>query len=208
MSRLPVHALLVVFVAAGGAAGCALLFKDAPIVPRYFSPERPGDLPPPAHGRIGPDPELQLGRVEGSANIEQMLIFRNSPSEIGYYGLWRWTEAPEQYLRRRLARVLFEERGVTDVVHGRGPILDVQLTAFEEVSSPRRAARVQVVATLHDDRVVTWMETITQEQPVEVALGGDEADAVVAAIGTALRATVELIANRVTAELAKAPAHP
>ena len=201
MITLRLSALLV--AAACGAGGCALLSKSAPIKPRYFSPERPADVPRPLSRRPDPPQELRLGRVACVANLDEMLVFRDSAREVGYYRLRRWTEAPEQYLRRRLARVLFEERGLGEVVGGGGPTLDVQLTAFEEIRVPRRMARVQAIARLHDGRLVRWEETVTVEQPVG---GGDQADAAVAAIGRALRAVVDRIADRVVFELAVAPA--
>jgi len=206
MSTLRLRVLLVAAVAVIGASGCALLSKSAPIKPRYFSPERPGDVPQAASRRLDPPVELRLGRVGSVANLEEMLVFRDSPREVGYYRLRRWTEAPEQYLKRRLTRVLFEERGLREVVGGGGPTLDVQLTAFEEVRAPRRLARVQVIVKLHGDRLVNWEETVTVEQPVIVARGGDPADASVEAIGKALRAAVDRIADRVVLELAGPPA--
>ena len=204
MITLRLSALLV--AAACGAGGCALLSKSAPIKPRYFSPERPADVPRPLSRRPDPPQELRLGRVACVANLDEMLVFRDSAREVGYYRLRRWTEAPEQYLKRRLTRVLFEERGLREVVGGGGPTLDVQLTAFEEIRAPRRMARVQVIVRLHDERLVSWEETVTAEEPVVVAKGGDEADAVVEAIGKALRVAVDRIADRVVLELAGPPA--
>jgi cholesterol transport system auxiliary component len=206
MNTSRLRMLLVAAVAVCGASGCALLSKSAPIKPRYFSPERPGDVPQAASRQPDPPAELRLGRVGSVANLEEMLVFRDSAREVGYYRLRRWTEAPEQYLRRRLARVLFEERGLREVMSGGGPTLDVQLTAFEEVRVPRRMARVQVIVRLRDDRLVSWEETVTVELPVVVARGGDPADASVEAIGKALRAAVDQIADRVVLELAGPPA--
>ena len=208
MSPLRLPTFLFGTLAVWGIGGCALLSKSAPITPRYFSPERPGDVPLSAPRHRGPPQELRLGRVDSAANLEEMLIFRDSASEIGYYRERRWTEAPEQYLRRRLARVLFEERGLREVVGGDGPTLDVQLTAFEEARVPRRMARVQVIVRLQDGRLVKWEETVTAEEPVAVTAGVDEADASVAAIGTALRAAVDVIADRVVLELTVAPSAP
>lgn len=208
MRTPPPRALLVAAatVAAFGAGSCALLSKSAPIAPHYFSPERPGDVPRLARPLAGPPVELRLGRVDGASHLEERLVYRDTASEIGYYRLRRWTEAPEQYLKRRLARVLFEERGLRQVVGGGGPTLEVQLTAFEEIRVPRRMARVQAIARLHDERIVRWEETITVDLPVVAGRYGDTADAVVEAIGRALRASVNRIADRVVRELAPAPA--
>ena len=198
--------VLAAAVTALGAGGCALLSKSAPIAPRYFSPERPGDVPRRAHKLPGPPVELRLGRVDGASHLEERLVFRDTASEIGYYRLRRWTEAPAHYLKRRLARVLFEERGLRQVVGGGGPTLEVRLTAFEEIRLPRRMARVQVIARLHDERVVRWEETVTVDLPVVATRKGGTADPAVEAMGRALRATVDRIADRVVRELAVAPA--
>lgn len=205
MSVLHLPGLVVAVAAMGGVAGCALLSKSEPIRPRYFSPERPSDRPSPPLPLPQPLSQLRLGRIESTANLEEMLIFRDSENEVGYYRLRRWTEAPEEYLRRRLARVLFEERGFSEVMGGDGPTLDAQLTAFEEVRIPQQVARVQIVVRLHDERLVRWEETVTVERPVVVATGGDQATATVAAIGLALRTAVDLIADRVVAALAVLP---
>jgi len=197
--------LVVAAVAAVAAGSCALLSKSAPIAPRFFSPERPGDLPGQARAPAGVPAELRLGRVEGAAHLEEMLVFRDTASEVGYYRLRRWTEAPAEYLKRRLARVLFEERGLRQVVGGSSPTLEVELTAFEEIRLPRRLARVQMIVRLHDERVVRWEQTVTVDLPVVAAASGDTADAVVEAIGRALRRAVDQIADRVVQELAVPP---
>jgi ABC-type uncharacterized transport system auxiliary subunit len=155
-NRRPLALLVAVVVAAWTTGSCALLSKSAPIAPRYFSPERPGDVARRARKPPWPSAELRLGRVDGTSHLETRLVFRDTKSEIGYYRLRRWTEAPEQYLKRRLARVLFEE--------------------------------------------------VTVDRPVVATKEGDTADAAVEAIGRALRATVDRIADRVVRELAAEPA--
>src|SRR4051812_10668550 len=97
-------AVLVWGISVVAVAGCALTSKSDPIVPRYFSPERSGDTSRRATQPQGPPAELRLGRVDGASHLEERLIFRESDNELGYYAERRWTEAPEQYLKRRLAR--------------------------------------------------------------------------------------------------------
>ncbi|MCC6748790.1 MAG: membrane integrity-associated transporter subunit PqiC [Deltaproteobacteria bacterium] len=199
---------LVAVAACAGlcAAGCALLSKSAPIEPRYYSPERPSDLPKAAPQPPGtPPPELRLGRVHGVSHLDELLVFRQTASELGYYRLRRWTEVPAEYLKRRLSRVLFEERGLRQTMGGGGPTLEVQLTAFEELRTPRHLARVQTIVRLHDERAVRWQETVTVDLPVVAARSGDTSDAVVEALGRAMRATVDRIADRVVRELEVAP---
>ena len=65
MTTLRFRVLLVAAVAVFGATSCALLSKSAPIKPRYFSPERPGDVPAlvdhflAKHRRLRPDAPLR-----------------------------------------------------------------------------------------------------------------------------------------------------
>ncbi len=196
------HTLLLAGWAVAGLNACALLSKSAPIVPRYFSPERPDELDGTPARLAQPTADLRLGRIDSAANIGEMVIFRDSVSEVGYYRLRRWTEAPERYLRRRLARVLFEEHGLRQVMGGNGPTLDLELTAFEEVRSAPAMARVQVIVRLHDERRVRWEETITVEEPLVVVSGADPGVAAVAAIGAALGVAVGRIADGVLLYLA------
>jgi cholesterol transport system auxiliary component len=185
--------------------GGALTSTNDAIVPRYCSPERPVDVLRKGARPPGPPAELRLGRVDGASHLQERLVFRDSAYELGYYSERRWTEAPEQYLKRRLSRVLFEERGLRHVLGGPAVTLEVQLTAFEEVRAPKRVARVQVTVSLHDQRVVRWEETLTVDQPVAATGKGDVTDGVVEALGLALRSVVDQIADRVVGELATPP---
>jgi cholesterol transport system auxiliary component len=205
MNPLAPRALAVSFLVAT-VAGCALTNKSDPLTPRYFSPERSGEAVRSGSKAPSTPAELRLGHVDGAAYLEDRLVFRDSSNELGYYEERRWTEAPEQYLKRRLSRVLFQEHGLRHVVLGSAPTLDVQLTAFEEVRVPTRVARVQIAVELHDERLMLWEETVTVDQPVPADRKDDPADAVVQALGTALRVAVDRIADRVVSELALAAA--
>jgi cholesterol transport system auxiliary component len=192
-------------LAALSAAGCALTSKSEPIAPRYFSPERASDAARSSTKLAGVPPELRLGHINGASHLDERLIFRDSDYELGYYEERRWTEEPAEYLRRRLARVLFEERGLRHVVGGFAPTLEVELTSFEEIRSPKRMARVQVAVRLQDARIVRWEETMTVDQPITSNDKGDLADAMVAALGVALSTTVDKIAERVVSDLTAPP---
>jgi cholesterol transport system auxiliary component len=190
-------ALLAILVAAAApCSGCALLGKSAPVVPRYFTPESDGGAAVAPAG-----PQLRLGRVVGWAHLRERMVSRNAAREFAYADERRWTERPEVYLRRALARTLFEERGLVEVVSGRAITLDVELVAFEEIDGPRRV-RLQAGLVLRDDRVSLLQETITVEQPVASVPGADQVPAAVDAYAQALRAGVTRIADRVTAALA------
>lgn len=200
--RSAAGALILCALTGFAASGCALTSKSPPTAPRYFSPERAGEVVRPSARLAGRPVELRLGRVHAAAHLDERLVFRDADNyELGYYQERRWTEAPEHYLRRRLGRVLFEERGIQHVIGGDAMTLVVELGAFEEVRTPKRLARVQVTVRLQNQRSVRWQETLTAEQPVAVTASERSADALVEALGTALRGVVDRIADRAGVEL-------
>jgi cholesterol transport system auxiliary component len=211
LERSTVHgprrfAWLLYALATLSTSGCALTSKSVPLAPRYFSPERPADPARAAQKPAGAPLELRLGHISSSSHLDERLVFRDSDYELGYYEERRWTEDPEEYLRRRLGRVLFEERGLRHVIGGVSPTLEVELTAFEEIRAPKRVARVQLTARLEEARLVRWEETLTVDQPISENGKEDVADAMVAAMGVALGTAVDRIADRVVADLATIPA--
>jgi cholesterol transport system auxiliary component len=199
-----VRLVLPLLAGAVALAGCALLGKSEPTVPRYFTPASQGDAPV-APGR--PGLRLRLGRIEGGSHLRERMASRRAAREIFYYEDRRWTERPEVYLRRALARSFFEERGLVEVLSGRSITLDVELIAFEEIERPP-GARLQARWVLRDDRVGLAAETITVEQPLATGVGADQAGAVVDALSEVLRAGVARIADRVVARLAEQAPRP
>jgi cholesterol transport system auxiliary component len=192
-------AALLAILGAAALSGCALFGKNDPVVSRYFTPEHEGGAPAaPAPAGL----RLRLGRVEGWSHLRERMVARNAAREFSYAEDRRWTERPEVYLRRALARTLFEERGVVELVSGPGVTLDVELIAFEEIEQPHRV-RLQAGLVLRDDRASLLQETITVEQPVARIAGADQVPAVVDAYSQALRAGVTRIADRVVARLAQ-----
>jgi ABC-type uncharacterized transport system auxiliary subunit len=194
----------VLFLAGAiAASGCALLGKSEPLVPRYFTPEYAGDA---ATVPARSDLQLRLGRVEGPLHLRERLAARPAGREFLYYEDRRWTERPEISLRRALARTLFEERGLVEVLSGRAITLEVDLIAFEEVLQPHQA-RLQARFLLRDDRVGLLEETITVDQPIARSEEADGARALVDALSQALHAGVTRIADRVVAKLAEQAPH-
>ena len=194
---------LLLLVGTVALSGCALLGKNDPHVPRYFTPEYDGDAPQ-APGRS--NLQLRLGRVEGWSHVREQLAARNSARELFYSEDRRWTERPEIYLRHALSRALFEERGMVESLSGRAVTLDVQLIAFEEIKQPHQA-RMQAVLVLRDDRVGLLEETITVEQPVAKTEEAAQMRAMVDAFSQALHAGVTRIADRVVAKLSEQAPH-
>ena len=194
---------LLLLIGAVVLSGCALLGKNDPLVPRYFTPELDGDAP---RAPVRSDLQLRLGRVEGWSHVREQMAARNPARELFYHEDRRWTERPEIYLRRALSRTLFEERGLIASLSGRAVTLDVELIAFEEIEQPHKA-RMQALLVLRDDRMGLLEETITVEQPVAKTEQADQARAVVDALSQALQAGVTRIADRVVAKLSERGAH-
>jgi cholesterol transport system auxiliary component len=193
--------------------GCALLSKQDPLVPRYFTPEdRVPAQPAIARVAAAETRQLRLGSVSGSSQLRERIMFRNSAHELVYYDDLRWTEPPEVYLRRALARALFGDHSLVRVVSGSAPTLDVELVAFEEIRTPHRAGRVQVIMTLDDDRLGMLQQTITIEQAVRADAGGSSPEPIVDALARALQSCVAQIVDRVLVTLPNAaqprPADP
>jgi cholesterol transport system auxiliary component len=186
-------------------AGCALTSKSDPWTTRYFSPEAAtgGESPaaPTDAGRV----RLRLGRISAGKHLRERIAFRSSEHEIGYYDDRRWTEQPDEYLRRALAAALFERRGIGRVVSGGSPTLDVELVAFEEIRGQRPRARLRAVVMLHDQRSGHLERTIGVERPVSQMDGGEQPEAVAQALAETLRVAVEQISALVETELSAAP---
>lgn len=188
--------------------GCALTSKaDAQSPPRFFSLETRAaapELPEPEGARL----ELRLGQVDAAAHLEERIAYRLRGSELAYYDDRRWTEAPEQYLRRALERELFERRHVRRVVSGAGATLDVELTAFEELRGPPARVRLALSYTLHDARQSSLERSLVIERPLVTADEPDSAQQVAAALTIALSEAVTRIGEEVVAKIAIPAAGP
>jgi cholesterol transport system auxiliary component len=178
--------------------GCALLGKNAPIVPRYFTAEYARD----PDARPAGDHQAQrvrLGRVEGGTHLRERMAGRRSARELYFYEERRWSELPEVYLRRALASALFEERGLTETESPHALTLEVELLAFEEIDQPHEA-RLQALLVLREGERTLTQETVTVEQPIASG-SADEARAVAEALSLSLQRGVKRIADRVLQQL-------
>jgi cholesterol transport system auxiliary component len=198
-----------------GVTSCALTDKQDAVDARYYSPERLAPPDPPRSPDAKPDSnpayKLRLRAVRAGAHLKQRLVYRASPTKLGFYEERRWTELPEDYLRRLLSESLFEARKVQRVIAGPAATLEVEMIAFEEMRSPRRVGRVQIMFLVHDGNVVRFQETVTVERPIEGDGKNDDAnaDATVKALGEALAIAVDRIVARTVSELQSiAPAPP
>jgi len=186
---------------------CALMSKGEAFSPRYFSP----DVSEPTLRLVGNSatatgvaPELRLGQVEAASHLEERIAYRPGEGELGYYDSWRWTEPPQAYLRRALARELFERRSLVHVVSGAGPTLDVELVSFEELRQGTPAGRVELRFSLSDGRRMLLEQTLRVERPVAPGAVEDAAPRLTKALSSALAEAVAQVAERVTTELGRA----
>jgi uncharacterized lipoprotein YmbA len=180
--------------------GCALTSKSEALSPRYFSPDV-GQSSPGVRAQARSRLELRLGQIGAASHLEERIAYRLSEAELGYYDDRRWTEPPEEYLRRALGRELFDGRGLRRIVSGDAPTLDVELVNFDELRYGPSRARVALRFSLHDERSVLVEQVVTIEQPIA---GGDAKEApvrVAVAMSNALSQAVAKIADAIVAEL-------
>jgi ABC-type uncharacterized transport system auxiliary subunit len=171
------------------AVGCALLTKSDSVYVRYFTPEpRDRKVPAlaPASNAAAKNLSVRLGRVNALSYLKDRIAFRDADYEIGFHDLWQWTEKPESYLRFGIERALFEQQGVHQIISGIGPTLELELDAFDEVRSPRHAARVQVTWLLYGDQTVLVQNTVSVDRAIPAGADAKDPKPVVAAMSDAL----------------------
>lgn len=170
-------------------AGCALTSRSEPLELRTFAPE----LAPAASSAGRPCGRVRLGRVAAASNLRLAIQRRISPVELQPYETRRWTELPEAYARRALVHALFA-RPLEQATAAPAFVLDVELIAFEEVArEASQAGRVVMRYELRTSQRVVARGEAAVERPATSAT----IDAVVAAIGDALTATSDQLADRV-----------
>jgi cholesterol transport system auxiliary component len=188
---------IAVLAATTLASGCALTSRGENIRWQYFTPEhvRPGT----EVTNVGAGPDLCIGRISSGAGLTRRIAHTNGGVEVGYYEDRRWTDEPENYVRRALERTLFQEHNLRCDRDTSAARLDVEVLRFEELRSPAgHAARVAVRVVLRtpEERAILD-ETIQVVDPVE----GASFDAVVVATGRALDGASAEIARRTSAAL-------
>lgn len=179
-------------------SNCALTSKGTAVEPRFFSPDYAAAKPPAPPAATAPL-ELRLGVIDAASHLEERMAYRVHESELGYRDDRRWSERPEEYLRRSLEGELFERSGLHRVLAGAATTLDVELTAFEEVRGARPHVRLALTYRLHDDRQVSLERSLVVERPLVADGDKDHAQRVASALGEALaQATGEVGAEVVT----------
>jgi cholesterol transport system auxiliary component len=191
--------------------GCALTSKGEALTPRYFTPllepdaasqtapRAPSARPATKSETARSNAELRLGMVAPAAHLEQRIAYRVSDTELAYYDDRRWSEPPEELVRRALERELFERRGLSRILSGAAPTLDVDVVGFEELREQPARARVSLRVTLHDERRSQLERSITVDVPV--AAGADAGPALARAMAGALSAAIQQVADATVSEL-------
>lgn len=172
-------------------AACALTSRSEPRELRYFAPE----LAPAASFHGSPCARIRVGRVTAGSGLRLAIQRRISAVELQPYETLRWADPPDTYARRAIAGALFA-RPLEQVVAGPVLVLDVEVTAFEEVvHGASHAGRVALRYELRGDRHVVAQGEAEIVRPAN----GAAIDSVVIAIGAALTASSEELADRVVA---------
>lgn len=195
------RALLVLMVLACGGCPSILPESSSPKI-RYFTVD--GVAVAPEAVETAPYLQVRLAKVDAASHIEDRIAFRDAGAEVGYYGSLRWADPPEDYLRRALARSLFEDRQLREIVSGAGPALEIELHAFEELKSPRHAARIVITWRLRNEKTVLVQKTMTVERAISGA--ADEtsgAEPIAVAMAAALRDVVDGVVAEVVGELSR-----
>lgn len=177
-------------------AGCALTSKSEPLVPRYFEL---GFVAPEGRAQaVANGPEVRLGKVSAASHVRERRVRKRGDVELSFEDEKRWTERPEAFLRRGLARVLYEEQGYRQALSGAPFVVDCELVRLEEVeeNGAVRKVVVGIVVTIHDERRVLVGDTFVAEE----ATADAEDATIVRAYGKALRRALDHVAD----DLAKA----
>jgi cholesterol transport system auxiliary component len=185
------------------AHGCALLSRGPSLKPHYYDPEQPTRA---TTNVVSPGCALHLGEVSANDDLGQSIAFRSSTYEVGYYETRRWSESPDNYLRRALVRALFDERRCRRVLSGDGPTLDARLLTFEQQRGPQ-LARVAVHVVVYDSRGVRAEQTLEATRPFGEGTADAAFDGFVAAVSGALDDVVAQVVKVVTSAVT-APAVP
>jgi cholesterol transport system auxiliary component len=191
---MPLHRWVVLAMALAPGLGCALLSRGSTVDVRWYTPEltrpRPGST---ERQRDQSACELRFGRVTAGADLGLRIAYGDGLYQIGYYEGLRWTERPEQYVRRAVARALFEDGPFRRTLTGAAPAVDVEVIEFEEVKSPTvHAARIGLRVVVSADRVLLE-RTVAVSEPVVAG----SFDGVVAAMSQALESAAGEIARDV-----------
>ena len=175
-----------------GLALCACTSSPAP--PRFFRP--PHQIPAAA---ALTSRTLALSPTASGQQLGERIMWRRSDVEVGFYDQERWTQPPARFVDQALSDALFVAGGLRRVERA-GLALSVELVAFEEVLLPNHLARVELRALLVDGEGAALLErSVAAARPVSE----HEAEAMVRALGEALDAAIQELADAILAIAAR-----
>ncbi|MBL4843956.1 MAG: membrane integrity-associated transporter subunit PqiC [Planctomycetes bacterium] len=168
----------------------ALSACSSPAPPRFFRPPHEVPTAAPLTSRT-----LALGPTTSGQHLGDRIMWRRSDVEVGFYDQERWTQPPARFVDQALSDALFVARGLRRVERG-GLALSVSLEAFEEVLLPKHEARVELRVLLVDGEGAALLErSVLATRPV----ASEDAEAMVRALGLALDAAIEELADAIQA---------
>jgi len=189
-----VKSLALVLVLSGCVSGGALTAKSEPVAIRLFSPEDATVTTTTSASAPTTDaPKIRLGRVTSSTSLRARIVHRDSPYEVGMYETFRWTDNPDVFVRRAIARALFDDGRAQQAVTGNAPTLDVDVVSFEvDRAKKQRAGRVELRWELRDEtRVLASGVARSEHDAASPSMEG-----IVAAIAAAMNEASGEIAHK------------
>jgi cholesterol transport system auxiliary component len=184
-------ALVLVLPAVGWAlSGCALISRGKTLDVHWYTPERV--RPALGTAEMQTTCELRLvGVTAAGADLGPRIVYGDGAFQVGRYADRRWSERPEHYLRRALARSLFEEGRFRRALSVDAPTLEAELLDFEEITAQgAHAARIAVHFLLASDRALAE-RTVVVTAPVN----GGKFEDFVAAMANALDETARQVGD-------------
>jgi uncharacterized lipoprotein YmbA len=176
--------------------GC--LLPAPPDPPRYFTPIGAADDAPPPPPPARRMPAIRLAPVRAPVYLRELMTWRRSNVEYGFYEQRRWAELPAVYVERALARELFVVQGIPESGAADAPLVAIELRSFDEVLSPAHEAVVALDVTLARNgcvllrRDVEARRSLVGDDPVAIARGvGEALDEAARTTGDAVRRALE-----------------
>jgi uncharacterized lipoprotein YmbA len=177
------------------SAGACLRPTSAPAF-RYLRVRLPE--PPAIQPTAGRElPALRLSHVRAAEHLEERVFWRRSPFEVGYDETLRWSEPPDAVVEDALVTELFETRGFARAASPRAASLRVDVLELDEVLGPRHEAVVALRATMTPTGVgrPAWVRTFRARRPVAAGPPTELAASMSAALGEAIRALADAVAD-------------
>jgi ABC-type uncharacterized transport system auxiliary subunit len=153
---------------------------------------------PKAAAPDAPALDVRIAPVKSPVHLREVIAWRRSEVEIGFYQQRRWAELPATYVERALGRELGAAAASSVAGSGAGTVIFVELQHFEEVLAPVHEAHVALAIQV-DRRGCDWSRVAAARQPI----ADDEASSMARAMGLALEEVVRVIGRDLRRALAE-----